>query len=138
MQDVIRELANGYRASCCGQFVYSKYQRLKIFSPMKHRGGKNPLYKAAQVNGKLWLMHRLVATLFVKNPRPDIFDWVDHIDRNPENNHWTNLRWVSAELNHMNREGVPCGLFQSRYQELTGLASAGVGPDMYLKGNQKG
>jgi len=45
---------------------------------------------------------RLVATAFVINPRPDIFDMVDHIDGNTTNNHWTNLRWVNHQLNCMN------------------------------------
>jgi len=41
-------------------------------------------------------VHRLVAEAFVKNPRPDIFDLVDHIDHNKSNNHCTNLRWVDS------------------------------------------
>ena len=49
-------------------------------------------------------VHRLVAKAFVKNPRPDIFDMVDHIDGNPSNNHYTNLRWVDNELNTANRK----------------------------------
>ena len=50
-------------------------------------------------------IHRLVAEAFVENPRPDIFDMVDHIDCNKSNNHYTNLRWVDAELNCANRKG---------------------------------
>ena len=49
-------------------------------------------------------LHRLVAELFVKNPRPDIFDKVDHIDGNRSNNHYTNLRWVDNQLNCGNRK----------------------------------
>ena len=45
------------------------------------------------------MTHRLVANAFVENPRPDIFDRVDHIDHNRENNDYTNLRWVDSELN---------------------------------------
>jgi hypothetical protein len=49
-------------------------------------------------------IHRLVAEAFVKNPRPDIFDMVDHIDHIRSNNHYTNLRWVDNELNTANRK----------------------------------
>ena len=49
-------------------------------------------------------LHRLVADLFVKNPRPDIFDKVDHIDGDRSNNHYTNLRWVDNQLNCANRK----------------------------------
>ena len=48
-------------------------------------------------------VHRLIAHLFVQNPRPDIFDRVDHIDRNKKNNDPSNLRWVNHRLNMINR-----------------------------------
>jgi hypothetical protein len=55
-------------------------------------------------NGESYMMlrHRLVALAFVKNPRPDLFNCVDHIDRNPMNNRADNLRWVSTQLNSLN------------------------------------
>jgi len=48
-------------------------------------------------------VHRILAHLFVQNPRPDIFDRVDHIDRNKKNNAPSNLRWVNHRLNMINR-----------------------------------
>jgi len=47
-------------------------------------------------------VHRLVAFAFCdkQNGR----DVVDHIDRNPQNNHISNLRWVTAVENHHNRK----------------------------------
>ena len=53
-------------------------------------------------NGKNCKVHRAVAELFVHNPRPDIFNQVDHIDRNTSNNHWRNLRWTNNRLNKLN------------------------------------
>ena len=52
-----------------------------------------------------WI-HRLVALAFVHNPRPDIFLEVDHVDRNPNNNNASNLRWLTHQLNLMNNGGV--------------------------------
>jgi hypothetical protein len=43
------------------------------------------------------LIHRLVAEAFV--PNPDNKPVVDHIDTNINNNHYTNLQWVTAQEN---------------------------------------
>ena len=58
-------------------------------------------------------MHRLVATAFVHNPRPDIFTVVDHIDHCKTNNHYTNLRWLSPRLNCIWQKGLCVRLTQS-------------------------
>lgn len=48
------------------------------------------------------LVHRLVAKAFLKNVynKPQ----VDHIDRNQDNNHVANLRWVDNTENFLNRD----------------------------------
>ena len=50
-------------------------------------------------------VHRLIAEAFVPNPRPDIFTQVDHINRVRDDNRACNLRWVSPELNALNKKG---------------------------------
>jgi len=47
-------------------------------------------------------IHRLVALHFVPNPYES--PCVDHIDRNKENNHHTNLRWCTSSENQMNNK----------------------------------
>ena len=47
------------------------------------------------------LVHRLVATAFCN--KEDGYDIVDHIDRNPANNNYGNLRWTNASGNNRNR-----------------------------------
>ena len=49
-------------------------------------------------------IHRLIGAVFVHNPRPDIFDRIDHIDRNTKNNAISNLRWVNHKLNMINTQ----------------------------------
>lgn len=60
-------------------------------------------YIINNVFGAIRKRHRLVAAAFVVNPRPDIFDFVDHIDGNRANNRAENLRWVNQQINSLNR-----------------------------------
>ena len=53
------------------------------------------------------LLHRLVARMFVPNPRPDLFDIVDHINGDGLDNRAENLRWVNQKLNSMSRVRRP-------------------------------
>ena len=61
----------------------------------------NP-YKMVYLNGIVNSIHSIVAKTWVDNPRPDIFNIVDHIDRNEHNNHKSNLRWVNRTINRQN------------------------------------
>lgn len=47
-------------------------------------------------------VHRLVAETFLENK--DNLPQVDHIDRNRINNDISNLRWVTAKENNLNRD----------------------------------
>ena len=51
---------------------------------------------------KRYYLHRIIAILFVPNPYNSPF--VDHIDRNKSNFHFSNLRWVTASENAKNRD----------------------------------
>lgn len=44
-----------------------------------------------------WFIHRLVATLFIDNPKN--LPCVNHIDGNKQNNHYTNLEWCTHAEN---------------------------------------
>jgi len=71
--------------------------------------GKNPdgYRRCILVNPttkKHFLVHRLVCIQFL--PNPNNYKEVDHIDRNPENNQLTNLRWCDDFLNAQNK-GTP-------------------------------
>ena len=78
-------------------------------------------------------IHRLVAEAFVKNPRPDLFDLVDHIDHNRSNNHYTNLRWVDSELNTANRKGSKNVVYVKRMKTKKWTGCFRVGKKKYRK-----
>ena len=69
-----------------------------ILKPSKSSAG----YFQVEIDGKSTTIHRIVATMFCpKHDDPKL--QVDHIDRNRQNNHASNLRWVSVSENHRNR-----------------------------------
>lgn len=78
--------------------VYSYYKGRKL---AQHDKSKTYVQVALCKNGKIVRknVHRLVATMFVKNPKPHIYTQVNHIDGNKKNNHAENLEWVTASEN---------------------------------------
>ena len=97
-----KEIANGYFVRDDGTI---RTKTGKITTGTLTRAGYHQV--TMYVNRKMitQMIHRLVAQAFVENPRPDLFNRVDHIDHNPHNNSFTNLRWVDADLNKMHVRG---------------------------------
>ena len=65
--------------------------------------------------------HRLVATAFVVNPRPDIFKDVDHIDGNIKNNNASNLRWVNKRINMLNKTSKSRCMYHGKFAASIGF-----------------
>ena len=59
------------------------------------------------------LIHRLIAETYIPNPNNILF--VDHIDRNKQNNSISNLRWITNQQICMNRTKRK-GLTSSEYK----------------------
>ena len=97
-----KEVVKGYFVRDDGTF---RTKSGKITTGTLTRAGYHQV--TMYVNRKMitQMIHRLVAQAFVENPRPDLFDRVDHIDHNPHNNSFTNLRWVDADLNKRHVRG---------------------------------
>ena len=55
-------------------------------------------YVAVRINGKKYLLHRLIATAF-KLPKTDVQTKVNHKDRDTTNNRRENLEWVTQREN---------------------------------------
>lgn len=80
--------------------IYSKIRK-KYLKPILINGGYYSVSLSNKGKGDYKLIHRLVAKHFISNPKK--LKEVDHIDRNPANFKFTNLRWVSRLDNHQNK-----------------------------------
>jgi hypothetical protein len=58
-------------------------------------------YARASLQGKEYKVHRLVAEHFIKNPDPEKFNQVNHIDCNKLNNYIENLEWCDNSHNQI-------------------------------------
>ncbi len=74
-------------------------KRKWIVAQNKQGGGIRIVHNDGRV--KFLRAHRIVAECFCEHPEG--CDFVDHIDRNHENNHFLNLRWVTRSENNANR-----------------------------------
>lgn len=85
----------------------------------KRPDGKNAdSYPRANMNGKEYKIHRLVAEYFVENPNPKRFNIVNHMDGNKKNNLYTNLEW--CDQLHNARHAWSMGLCPIPEGELNG------------------
>ena len=58
-------------------------------------------YYQVRLNGVKYYKHRLIANQFI--PNPNNLPCVDHINHNRNDNHISNLRWVSSSENNKNK-----------------------------------
>lgn len=88
--------------------IHQKNGSLRIYPPCLLNGEYNRdgyrmiLINYNTGNRKLVSVHRLVAEAFI--PNPDNLLVVDHVDRNPKNNHVSNLRWATHLQNILNSD----------------------------------
>jgi len=82
-------------------------------------------YRQISQYNKLKMLHRLVASRFLPAPTEETCE-VDHIDRDKNNNHASNLRWVSKSANMMNRTHKISEITGKQYISLWTLKSGGI------------
>ena len=76
--------------------------KFRILKPSKCKTGHYRVTLSHMGVTMRYSLHRLVAECFIDKPIDK--DVVDHIDRNPENNKATNLRWVTQRENCWNKK----------------------------------
>lgn len=93
---------NGYLVSEDGKVYSEKYGYRKELKQFEHKGYRRV---ALSKNNKrrMFPVHRLVADAFLPNPKNK--PYVNHLDGNKRNNHWSNLEWCTrAENQEHSRE----------------------------------
>ena len=74
--------------------------------------------RTPETGRKRWkYLHRLLARAFVKNPRPDIFHIVDHINGDTLCNDTSNLRWLNRELNMINLHKAKNAYYNKKFKK---------------------
>lgn len=82
-------------------YCVSNYGRVWNKRHKRFVGYKNGMgYFEVLIDGKAYLVHRLVAKAFI--PNPENFPEIDHIDTDKTNNIYTNLRWTDRKGNQNN------------------------------------
>lgn len=82
---------------------YLNKRKPRVLVPIKHHLG----YLLVHLGfNKIKMIHTLVAEAFI--PNPDCKKFVNHIDGNKQNNHVSNLEWVTSKenMNHAIRTGL--------------------------------
>lgn len=85
--------------SVCGSWLHTSAR--PNYLVYYHRNKKHRYLKCCSAKHYL---HRLVGFAWVYNPCPGVFTKIDHIDRDCQHNHARNLRWVTQQLNCLNRK----------------------------------
>ena len=85
-----------YGVTSCGK-IWS-YKSGKFLKPCKADGGYLNVCLSKDGKRKTFLLHRLVAEAYLRNP--DNLPQINHKDENKENNCWWNLEWCESEYNN--------------------------------------
>lgn len=77
------------------------YKKSVILKPVLHKkqGRYSVMLCKNPHERKRIAVHRLVATAFVNNPKPDLYKEINHKDENPANNCADNLEWCDRWYN---------------------------------------
>ena len=81
---------------------YSKTTKPKILKHSISTHGYKCVHLYKNNKRKIFRIHRLLALNFIDNPNN--YPFVDHIDRDRQNNNLENLRWASISINCRNKK----------------------------------
>lgn len=116
---------------------YRLYNDGRVYSKIHHKFIKPNINNQGYLRVSLGkstgrvFIHRLVATHFVQNPNPKEYNLVMHLDNNPLNNHYTNLKWGTQSMNI--QQAYDENRITTGYKKGIGNGLRGVNHPMYGK-----
>lgn len=88
---------DGYQISNFGRVYSVKYKRFLKPGLLHKNRGYIRVVLSKNKKPHFALVHRLVATAFCPNPKG--YNVIHHLDNNPSNNIYTNLKWCTQAYN---------------------------------------
>ena len=95
---------DNYFVSNLGRFKNSKKIIMENYKP--HHTG----YIFVRVDKNKYALHRIIASTFIENLEPEIYNVVNHIDGNKLNNSAANLEWTTIKGNNIHNH--KCGFIK--------------------------
>jgi hypothetical protein len=95
---------DNYFVSNLGRFKNSKKIIMENYKP--HHTG----YIFVRVDKNKYALHRIIASTFIENLEPEIYNVVNHIDGNKLNNSVANLEWTTIKGNNIHNH--KCGFIK--------------------------
>lgn len=86
-----------YAVSDDGKYVFN----LKTGNVLSQQINRKGYHVITLTNGKGMQVHRLVAMMFVRNPDPERFNQVNHINGNKSDNRFQSLEWTDNSGNQL-------------------------------------
>ena len=98
------QVSNCGRVKSLGRYIRakagsSKWQEEKLLRPATTRDGYLLVGLCKNGQRKMFLVHRLVATVFIPNPMPLFYTDINHKDECKTNNAASNLEWCDTKYN---------------------------------------
>lgn len=103
-KEIPLELTNNKKGYFISSYARFKNTKGRIITNYKYSSG----YKRLSIEGKSFLLHRLVAITFI--PNLENKEQVNHIDGNKINNNLENLEWVTNTENQIHK--IKVGLYK--------------------------
>ena len=119
------KILNEYSINKLGEIRSNYENKLLTGNKNKYKNYRRIGLKLLNGNTYSLFIHRLVASTFLINPNPNLYNVVNHIDHNPENNNFSNLKWVTQAENSNKGNGKSLSTSKEKLVQYVALDDSG-------------